>query len=55
MRQSYRNTEKQKKLARLKYKERQLDKYVKWASDRGILRWKEIVEVHDKYNIKVYG
>jgi len=55
MRQSYRDIEKQKKIARLKYRERQLDKYVKWASDRGILRWREIVEVHDKYNVKVYG
>ena len=43
-----------KELARSKYRERQIEKYVKWAADRGFLRWREIVEIHDKYNIKVY-
>ena len=55
MRQGNRNIEKQKKIARRKYRERQIEKYVKWAADRGFLRWREIVEIHDKYNIKVYG
>ena len=55
MRQGYRNTEKQKKVARLKYKERQIEKYMKWAANRGFLRWKELVEIYDKHNIKVYG
>lgn len=54
MRQSNRNIEKQKKVARLKYKERQIEKYMKWAVNRGFLRWNELVEIHDKYNIKVY-
>ena len=54
MRQSNRNSEKQKKVARLKYKERQIEKHIKWATNRGFLRWNELVEIHDKYNIKVY-
>ena len=55
MRKSNRNSEKQKKLARLKYRERQIDKHIKWAVNRGFLRWKELIEIHDKYNVKVYG
>ena len=54
MRQSNRNSEKQKKLARLKYRERQIDKHIKWACNRGFLRWNELIEIHDKFNIKVY-
>jgi len=55
MRQGYRNTEKQKKIARLKYKERQVEKHIKWAINRGFLRWNELIEIHKKYNIEVYG
>ena len=55
MRQGSRDIEKQKKIARLKYKERQIEKYMKWAANRGFLRWNELVEVHNKYNVKVYG
>ena len=55
MRQSNRDIEKQKKIARLKYKERQIEKYMKWASNRGFLRWNELIEIHNKYNVKVYG
>ena len=54
MRQGNRNSEKQKKVARLKYKERQIEKHIKWASNRGFLRWNELIEIHDKFNIKVY-
>jgi len=55
MRQGSRDIEKQKKIARLKYKERQIEKYMKWAANRGFLRWGELVEIHNKYNVKVYG
>jgi hypothetical protein len=55
MRQGYRDTEKQKKIARLKYKERQVEKHIKWAINRGFLRWNELIEIHKKYNIEVYG
>ena len=54
MRQSNRNIEKQKKVARLKYKERQIEKYMRLAINRGFLRWRELVEIHDKHNVKVY-
>tara|TARA_R100000742_G_C4202038_1_gene30854 strand:- start:351 stop:518 length:168 start_codon:yes stop_codon:yes gene_type:complete len=55
MRQSNRNSEKQKKIARLKYKERQVDKHIKWAINRGFLRWNELIEIHEKYKVDVYG
>ena len=45
-----------KEIARQKYRERQINKYVNWAIEsRGYLKWKEIKAVHDKYNVKVYG
>lgn len=45
-----------KAIARQKYKERQINKYINWAMEsRGYLRWKELVAMHDKHNIKVYG
>ena len=44
-----------KRLARQKYAERQIDKFVKWSWDvRGKVRYKELIELMDKYNIKVY-
>ena len=55
MRQSNRDIEKQKKIARLKYKERQIQKYMKWAANRGFLRWNELIEIHNKYKVKVHG
>ncbi len=57
MRQNNRdNTRGNKELARRKYKERQINKYIQWATEgRGYLRWAELVELHNKYNIKVYG
>ena len=43
-------------IARQKYAERQIDKFVKWSWDvRGKIKYKELVEIMDKYNIKVYG
>ena len=53
MRQNNRdNTRGNKELARRKYKERQINKYIQWATEsRGYLRWTELVELHNKYNI----
>ena len=48
--------EKSKQLARQKYAERQINKFVKWSWEmRGRVKYKELVELQDKYNIKVYG
>ena len=57
MRQSNRdNPQLAKKVARQKYKERQIDKFIKWAAEqKGYVKYKEIVELHEQYNIKVYG
>ena len=45
-----------KRIARQKYAERQIEKFVKWSWDvRGRVRYKELVELMDKHNIKVYG
>ena len=50
------NTRQAKDVARRKYAERQIDKFIKWSvNQRGFLKYKNIVEQHDKYNIKVYG
>jgi hypothetical protein len=45
---------KAKKIARQKYTQRQIDKWVKWSWEiRGKIKWKELVEIQDKYKIKV--
>ena len=45
-----------KRLARQKYAERQIDKFVKWSWEvRGKVKYKELVEIMDRYNIKVDG
>ena len=45
-----------KRLAREKYAQRQIEKWIKWTIDvRGKMIYKELVEIHNKYNIKVYG
>ena len=50
------DSNKAKLIARRKYAERQIDKYVKWSiSVRGYLKYKDLVEQQNKYNIKVYG
>ena len=50
------NTRQAKDVARRKYAERQSYKFIKWSvNQRGFLKYKDIVEQHDKYNIKVYG
>lgn len=45
-----------KKIARTKYADRQIDKFIKWSIEtRGRLMYKELVEIHKEYNIKCYG
>jgi len=45
-----------KQVARQKYAERQIDKWVKWSiENRGKLIYKELVEMQTKYGIKCYG
>ena len=53
MRQNNRvNPQLSKKIARQKYKERQVDKFIKWSIEaRGYIKYKDIVEQHEKYNI----
>ena len=57
MRRNSRNNPKQtKRLARQKYAERQIDKWWKWSWEmRGKIKYKELIEIQDKYEIKVYG
>ena len=56
MRQSNRvNTDLAKKIARQKYKERQINKYIKWSIEqRGCIKYKYIVKQHNNFNINVY-
>jgi len=43
---------KEKSLARQRYIERQIDKWVKWSwKTKGIIRYKELVNQQDKYGI----
>ena len=57
MRQNNRvNPREEKRIARNKYGERQIDKWWKWSWEiRGRVKYKELVEYQNKYNIKVYG
>ena len=44
-----------KHIARAKYKERKINTYIKWTTEkRDYLLWRDLVKIHDKYNIKVY-
>jgi hypothetical protein len=56
MRQNNRvNPQLAKKVARQKYAERQIDKFIKWSiNQKGYVKYKDIVEQHNKYNIEVY-
>ena len=54
----YTNRKKQasKHTARVKYKERKIDTYIKWSIEqRGFLKWKDLEKIHKQYNIKCYG
>jgi len=47
---------KAKEIARQKYAERQIEKWLKWTWEiRGKIKYKELVEIQDKYGIKCYG
>ena len=47
---------KAKVIARQKYAERQIEKWLKWTWEtRGKVKYKELVELQDKYEIKCYG
>lgn len=44
-----------KGIARIKYAQRQIDKFIKWSiKNKGYLKYKDLVEQYEKYNIKVY-
>ena len=50
------NIEQSKKIARQRYKNRQIDKFIKTSlKNKGCLKFKDLVEIHNYYNIKVYG
>ena len=50
------NPREAKKIARKKYAERQIDKFVKWSLEtRGKLLYKELVEIQNENNMKYYG
>ena len=57
MRQGNRNNQEQsKKIARLKYSERQIEKWIKWSiNSRGYIKYNELVEIQEKYNVICYG
>ena len=49
------DTRNKKQLARQKYAERQIDKWVKWRGEyKGFILYKDLVEMQDKFNIKCY-
>lgn len=50
------HNEQNKKLARVKYANRQIDKFIKASiKNKGYLKYKDLVEIHNYYNVKVYG
>ncbi len=43
-------------VARQKYAERQIDKFIKWSiNQKGYVKFKDVVRLHEQYNIKVNG
>ena len=55
-RNNKRNPFEEKRIARKMYAERQIDKWCKWSWEiRGKIKYRELVEQQDKYDIKVYG
>ena len=44
-----------KGIARIKYAQRQIDKFIKWSiKNKGYLEYKDLVEQNEKNNIKAY-
>ena len=47
------NTWEKKDLARRKYAERQLEKFIKWSIEsKGYLKYKELIEYERKYTVR---
>jgi hypothetical protein len=45
----------EKQIARQKYAERQIDKWVKWRMEiRGFIIYKDLIKMQEKFNIKCY-
>ena len=45
-----------KRIARQKYAERQIDKFVKWSWEiRGKIKYKDIIKLLNEYKIECYG
>ena len=50
------NPREAKRIAKQKYAERQIDKFVKWSWEiKGKVKYKDIKELQTKYNIQCYG
>ena len=50
------NIKQDKVIARQKYAERQINKFVKWSwTVRGKVLYKELIELQNELNIKCYG
>ena len=53
MRHNNQNDFRKKDLARRKYNERQIDKFIKWSIEqKGYLKYKELIEYENKYSNK---
>ena len=45
-----------KRIARQKYAERQIEKFVKWSWEiRGKVKYSELIELQNEYKIECYG
>ncbi len=50
------NPGQEKRIARQKYAERQIDKWVKWSWEvKGYIKFKDLVTIQERHNIKAYG
>ena len=50
------NTRITKQVARKKYAERQIDKWIKWRMNvKGYMYFKDLVKLQKEHNIKCYG
>jgi hypothetical protein len=50
------NPRETKDIARKKYAERQIDKFVKWSWEaKGVIRYSDILQLHKRYKIECYA
>ena len=50
------NSREAKRIAKQKYAERQIDKFVKWSWEiKGKVKYKDIKQLQTKYDIQCYG